>query len=117
MNGKRVRWEYGELEAVMSVAIPPIEQMSEAERDDLLGRLVLDAFVRHGFETIPVHLTDKLGALVVPRIEPAPVSSIPDLSPEDIEELKRRAATPERVISAAEFRERVLRDLLSSEGD
>jgi hypothetical protein len=117
MSGRRVGWEYGRLEAVVSVAIPPIEQMSEAERDEMLGRLVLDAFIRHGFGTIPVHLTDKLGALVVPRIEPAVVSSIPDLSPEEIEELKRRVATPERVISAAEFRERVLRDLLSSDGD
>jgi hypothetical protein len=88
--------------------------MSESERDEMLGRLVLDAFVRHGFGTIPVHLTDKLGALVVPRIEPAPVSSIPDLPPEYVEELKRRIATPEQVISAAVFRERVLRDLHES---
>jgi hypothetical protein len=99
----------------MSVAIPPIEQMSEAERDEMLGRLVMDAFVRRGFGTIPIRLPDKSTALVVPRIEPAVVSSVPDLSAEEIEELKRRAATPERIIPAAEFRERVLRDLLSSE--
>ena len=101
----------------MSVAIPSIEEMTEAQRDEMLGKLVLDAFVRRGFGTIPVQLTDQALALVVPRIEPAAVSSIPDLSDEDIEELKRRVATPDRVISAAEMRERVLRDLLSSEGD
>ena len=101
----------------MSVAIPPIEQMTEAQRDEMLGRLVLDAFSRRGFGTIPVRLPDESVALVVPRIEPAVVSSIPEMSPEEIEELKRRAATPERVISAAEMRKRVLRDLLSSEGD
>lgn len=101
----------------MSVTIPPIEDMSEAQRDEMLGRLVLDAFVRRGFGTIPVQLTDQTVALVVPRIEPATVSSIPDLPPEYVAEIKRRIATPEHIISAAELRERVLRDLQESAGE
>jgi len=65
----------------MSIAIPTVDQMSESERDEMLGRLVLDAFVRRGFGTIPVRYTGGSVAMVVPRIEPAAITTIPDFPP------------------------------------
>jgi hypothetical protein len=95
----------------MSIAIPEVKEMTESQREEMLGRLVLDAFARRGFGTIPVKVTGKSVAFLVPRIEPAAVTTIPDMPPEYIEEIKRRAATPEKAISLSEFRERLFRDL------
>jgi|SRR5262245_4345422 len=97
-------------------AVPSIDQMSESQRDEMLGKLVVDAFVRHGFGTIPVRLTDISVALLVPKFDPAVVSSIPDMPPEYVEEIKRRAATPEQAMPWSEFRELVVRDLRESGG-
>lgn len=82
----------------MSVAIPTIDQMSVPERDEMLGRLVLDAFSRRGFGAIPVRYTGASVAMVVPRIEPAAITTIPDLPAEFVEEIRRRAATPEEAL-------------------
>lgn len=95
----------------MSAAIPPIEEMTEAQRDEMLGRLVMDAFRRRGVGTIPVRLADTSVALVVPRFEPAAVTTIPDFPPEFLEEIERRAATPEDVLDWEEFRELLAQDL------
>jgi len=92
-------------------AIPDVGQLTESQRDEMLGRLVLDAFERRGFGTIPVNVTGKQVAFVVPRIAPAPVTTIPDMPPEYIEEIRRRAATPEKAVFISEFRELVARDL------
>jgi hypothetical protein len=101
----------------MSATLPPVESLSEEQRDELLGRLVLDAFVRRGFGSIPVRMTDKSVALVVPRIDPAVVSSVPDLPPEFRVEINRRAATPEAALDWPEFRARLERDLRASAAD
>jgi hypothetical protein len=91
--------------------------MSESERDELLGRLVLDAFARHGSGTIPVRTTSTSVALVIPRIESAAATSIPDLPGGFVDEIRRRTGTSDQIISAAEFRERVVRNLRESADD
>jgi hypothetical protein len=98
----------------MSVAIPPIDQMSESERDEMLGRLVVDAFARHGFGVISVRVAETRVGFVVPKIDPAVASTVPDLPPEYVAEIKRRAATPEAGLTWPDFRERLARDLRES---
>ena len=101
----------------MSVAVPSIDQMSTSQRDEMLGQLVLDAFARRGFGTIPVRLTQSSVALVVPRIDPAVVSSVPDLPADYVAEIRRRAATPKAALEWTDFRALLARDLQESVGD
>lgn|SRR5262245_35049401 len=95
----------------MAVTIPPIDQMSHSDRDEMLGRLVVNAFARHAFGAIPVRVADTTVAFIVPKIDAAVASTIPDLLPEYVAEIKRRAATPEAGLSSPDFRERLAQDL------
>ena len=98
----------------MSVAVPPIDQMSVSQRDEMLGQLVLDAFSRNGFSAIPVRFAESSVALMVPRIDPAVISSVPNLPPDYVDEIKRRAATPEAGLEWNDFRARLAQDLRKS---
>jgi hypothetical protein len=56
-------------------------------------------------------------SVALSQINPAAISSVPDLPADYLEEIKRRAATPEECLEWSDFRARLAQDLQELAGD